>query len=83
MRKPDFPVAKFPDIHYNGILSVSWSLNDPSLVVSSAQDFKTIVTNFKTGEPMLEFPTESKNLKVEWSKQLKGKIATMDDEGNS
>jgi protein transport protein SEC31 len=58
LRSPEYPVATFPDIHYNGILSVGWCLKDSNLLVSSAKDYKTIVTNFKTGEPMLEFPTE-------------------------
>lgn len=57
LRNPDYPVATFADIHYNGILSASWSLSDSSLVVSSAKDYRTVVANFKTGETILEFPT--------------------------
>jgi WD40 repeat protein len=50
LRNPDYPVATFSDIHYNGILSASWSLSDPNLIVSSAKDFRTVIFNFKTGE---------------------------------
>ena len=57
LRNPDYPVATFNDIHYSGILSFSWCLSDPSLVVSSGKDNRTVVTNFKTGEQVLEFPT--------------------------
>jgi len=57
LRNPDYPVATFSDIHYNGILSVSWCLSDSNLVVSSAKDYRTVVVNFKTGEQILEFPT--------------------------
>jgi protein transport protein SEC31 len=60
LRNPDYPVATYSDIHYNGILSVSWSLADSNLVVSSGKDNRTVVTNFKTGEQVLEFPTENK-----------------------
>jgi len=50
LRNPDYPVATFNDIHYSGILSFNWCLSDPSLVVSSGKDNRTVVTNFKTGE---------------------------------
>jgi protein transport protein SEC31 len=50
LRSPDYPVATFNDIHYSGILSFSWCLSDPSLVVSSGKDNRTVITNFKTGE---------------------------------
>lgn len=50
LRNPDFPVATFSDIHYNGILSASWCLSDSNLVVSSSKDYRTVVVNFKTGE---------------------------------
>lgn len=53
LRNPDYPVATFNDIHYSGILSFSWCLSDPSLVVSSGKDNRTVVTNFKTGEQVL------------------------------
>ena len=38
LRNPDYPVATFPDIHYAGILSASWSLEDPNMVISSSKD---------------------------------------------
>jgi protein transport protein SEC31 len=59
LRRPDYPCCTFSDIHYKGILSFSWCLSDPSLVVSSGKDSRTVVTNFKTGEQVLEFPTQS------------------------
>lgn len=83
LRNPDYPVATFSDIHYNGILSVAWSPTDPNLVVSSAKDLRTVVVNFKTGEQILEFPTEKQFGKITWSKPLKGKVAAMDEEGNT
>lgn len=70
-------------MHYNGILSISWSQTDPSLIISSAKDFRTVVLNSKTGERILEFPTTQAYKKVSWSTPLKGKIATMDTEGNT
>jgi protein transport protein SEC31 len=56
LRNPNSPVCTFPDIHYSGILGVTWSLNDPSMIVSSGRDFRTVVLNYKTGETILEIP---------------------------
>lgn len=50
LRNPNYPVATFPNIHRAGILSLSWCLSDPALVVSAGKDQRTVVTNFKTGE---------------------------------
>lgn len=50
LRNPDYPVATYSDIHYSGILSVNWCLQDTNLVVSCGKDKRTVVTNFKTGE---------------------------------
>jgi hypothetical protein len=66
-----------------GILSASWSFTEPSLVVSSGKDLKTVVVNFKTGEPVLEFQSEKAFKKISWSKPLKGKICAMDGEGTT
>lgn len=83
LRNPDYPVATFSDIHYNGILSVSWCLSDPNLLISSAKDFRTVIINSKTGERILEFPTQASYKKLAWSRPLKGKICAMDTEGNT
>jgi hypothetical protein len=42
-------------------------MSDPSLVVSAGKDNRTVVTNFKTGEQVLEFPTQSQYSKIKWS----------------
>jgi protein transport protein SEC31 len=83
LRKPDYPVATFQDLHYNGILSLSWCTSDPNLIVSSAKDYRTVLLNSKTGERIFEFPTQSQYNKISWSKPLKGKLACMDTEGNT
>jgi len=83
LRSPDYPVATFNDIHYSGILSFSWCLSDPSLVVSSGKDNRTVITNFKTGEQVMEFPTQSKYTDLKWSNHLNGKISAMDQDGCS
>lgn len=57
LRNPDYPVATYQDLHYNGILSVAWSQSDPNLIISSSKDYRTVVVNSKTGEKILEFPT--------------------------
>ena len=83
LRSPDYPVATFNDSHYSGILSFSWCLSDPSLVVSSGKDNRTVITNFKTGEQVMEFPTQRKYSNIKWSNHLNGKISAMDEEGSS
>ena len=57
LRNPQYPVTTFQNLHQSGILSVAWCPQDSNLVVSSSRDERTIVTNFKTGEIVLEFPT--------------------------
>lgn len=84
LRNTAYPVATFADIHYNGILSLAWSQSDPSLLVSSAKDYRTVIANSKTGERILEFPTQAQFHKVTWgSSGLKGKLACMDSEGHT
>ncbi len=53
------------------------------MVVSSAKDFRTVVTNFKTGEQILEIPASKQFKSITWSVPLKGKIAAMDTDGNA
>jgi len=79
LRNPDYPVANFSDIHTAGILSVSWSPSEPNFIASSAKDFRTVVTNFKTGEQVLEFPSQEPFKSLRWSLNNKGKISAMDD----
>ena len=84
LRKTDYPVATFQNIHYSGITSISWCLADSNLVVSTGRDQRTVVTNFKTREMVLEFPnTESTYDSIIWSQHLNGKIAALDKDGNT
>ena len=84
LRKTDYPVATFQNIHQKGITSISWCLADSNLVVSSGRDDRTVVTNFKTREMVLEFPsTDSSYDTVLWSQHLHGRIAALDKEGNT
>ena len=41
------------------------------------------MTNFKTGESILEFPTQAQYQKIVWNQNLQGKIAALDSEGNT
>ena len=83
LRKTDYPVSTFQNVHYSGITSISWCLADPNLVVSTGRDERTVVTNFKTREQVLEFPsTQTQYDCVTWSQHLNGKIAGLDNQGN-
>lgn len=84
MRKTDYPVSTFQNIHHSGITSISWCPADPSLVVSTGRDERTVVTNFKTREMVMEFPRSNRTYDtILWSKHLNGKIAAVDSEGNT
>lgn len=62
---------------------MSWCLQDPALVVSSAKDQRTIVTNFQTGEVVLEFPGRQAYEQIKWSPHLPGKIAAFSEHGHT
>jgi hypothetical protein len=51
--------------------------------VSSAKDARTIVTNFKTGNVVLEFPTTDVFTNVKWSQNMPGKLAATTAEGDT
>lgn len=52
-------------------------------MASSAKDGRTIVTNFKTGSVVLEFPTEQAFHSVKWSHNMPGKLAATTAEGDT
>mmetsp|Transcript_21212 Transcript_21212/g.15224 ORF Transcript_21212/g.15224 Transcript_21212/m.15224 type:complete len:87 (+) Transcript_21212:912-1172(+) len=63
---------------------MAWSPSDPALVVSSGADNTTTISNFNTGEQVLDFAgTDSANTKLSFSKHLHGKVAAMDTDGNT
>jgi hypothetical protein len=53
------------------------------MIISSAKDFRTVVTNSRTGESILELPASKAYTKISWSTPLKGKACGMDNEGNT
>jgi hypothetical protein len=52
-------------------------------VISTGKDNRTVVTNFKTGEQVLEFPNETSYKSIRWSNQMHGKICAMTNECKS
>jgi protein transport protein SEC31 len=83
LRNPQYPVATYQNLHSQGITSVNWCPHDFNLVASSAKDSQTIVTNFKTGEIVLEFPTSEVHTDVKWSNKMPGKLATTTVNGDT
>lgn len=83
LRNPQYPVATFQNLHQQGILGINWCLPDPNLVASSAKDQRTIVTNFKTGQTVLEFDTQECFSAVKWSSKLPGKLAATNENGDT
>ncbi len=43
----------------SGVLSIGWCPTDPSLLVSSAKDNRTLLWDLYTMEPIYELPVES------------------------
>jgi protein transport protein SEC31 len=82
LRNPSYPVNTY-QIHDKGLLSVSWCPVDWNLVLSSGKDNRTLVTNFKTGELVLEFPTQENFSKISWSTQMPGYVAGLDQSGST
>lgn len=62
---------------------MNWCMNDFNLVASSAKDNRTIVTNFKTGSVVMEFPTEQSLSSIKWSNKMPGKLAGTSIEGDT
>lgn len=63
---------------------MAWSSSDPALVVSSGVDQNTMISDFNTGEKVLNFAgVDSVNTKLNFSKHLHGKVAAMDTKGNT
>lgn len=64
-------------------MGINWCLADPNLVASSSKDQRTIVTNFKTGQTVLEFDTQDCFSAVRWSSKLPGKLAATNEAGDT
>lgn len=82
LRNPDYPVATFSDVHYNGITSASWSSIHPDLIVSSSYDARTVITNRTTGQQVLEFPTQDTYASLDWAPNSDDKISAMTTQGD-
>jgi len=83
LRNSSYPVQSYPNIHNGGILSISWCLSDPNLIVSTGKDQRCVVTNHKTSEIVMEFPDYNIYNRILWSQQLNGRIAGLTATGST
>jgi len=70
--------------HSKGILGLSWCLQDPSFILSTGKDNRTVVWDITTGQPYCEAPPGANwSFDVQWAPapQLSGIFATSTFEG--
>ena len=54
--------------HTRGILGISWCTQDPTLLITTAKDYRTIVWDMAAGQPYSEAPTGTNwSFDVQWS----------------
>lgn len=64
-------------MHLQGIQSVAWSLHDPSILLSTGHDRRTILWDVPEGELRGELPLQSgPGISVRWSPSHPGLLAT-------
>ncbi|OMJ20706.1 Protein transport protein SEC31, partial [Smittium culicis] len=74
--------TKFYSGHNRGILSLSWCLKDPSLLLSSGKDNRTICWNVDSGEIISELPTSNNWVfDVQWNQKNPNFLSTASFEG--
>ncbi|OLY84088.1 Protein transport protein sec31 [Smittium mucronatum] len=82
----DLRNAKSPTMffsgHSRGILSLSWSLMDPGLLLSSGKDNRTICWNTETGQILSELPVSNNWVfDVQWNQKNPNFLSTSSFEG--
>lgn len=76
LRNSSGPVREFAG-HAKGVLSLSWSLHDPRLLLSSARDARTICWDMDAGVPVTTLSTEPNwSREVLWCPSARGVFAT-------
>ena len=66
-----------------GVLSISWSPHDPSLLLSSAKDNRTVCWDVHTADVLCELPTSSNwNYDVHWCPTVPGVFSAASFDGH-
>ena len=69
-------------LHEQGILSLAWSAQDPSLLLSCGKDNRTICWNARTGEAFGEFPIVTNwTFETHWNPRQPNILATASFDG--
>lgn len=69
-------------LHDQGILSLSWCLQDPRLLLSCGKDNRTVCWNTTTGEALGEFPIVTNwTFQTRWNPYSPGLLATASFDG--
>lgn len=81
LRNSNAPEKTFKG-HEQGILSLAWSAQDPSLLLSCGKDNRTICWNARTGEAFGEFPIVTNwTFETQWNPRQPGILATASFDG--
>jgi protein transport protein SEC31 len=68
--------------HDQGVLSLSWSISDPRLLLSCGKDNRTVCWNTQTGEAFGEFPIVTNwTFQTTWNPRHPGLLATASFDG--
>lgn len=65
------------DGHIKGIVSIDWSLSDPSLILSCGNDEKLVLWNYKTQQVIKEFSIGENPKCAQWSPKLPSIISIL------
>jgi protein transport protein SEC31 len=69
-------------LHEQGVLSLAWSAQDPSLLLSCGKDNRTICWNARSGEAYGEFPIVTNwTFETNWNPRQPGILATASFDG--
>lgn len=81
LRNSVSPLKEFVG-HSKGVLGMAWSQHDPSLLLSSAKDNRTICWDIVSGDIMAELPASNYwNYDVQWCPTVPGMFATCSFDG--
>lgn len=82
LRNSVSPLKEFVG-HTKGVLSMAWSDHDPTLLLSSAKDNRTICWDVNTADILCELPASSNwNFDVQWCPSVPGVFSTASFDGH-
>ncbi len=84
LRSPQSPVSTFEQGHQDGLVTCSWCISDPSLILTGSRDGKAICwsyNNYKS-QQVCEINTEKPVKQVAFGKRLPGIFSVAEEQGD-